>query len=225
MNMSDKNEKGLEERILEKIVGSLQSGEKLPTEKQMAEEFGVSRTMIREALSAFEANGIVIAQQGSGRYVQMPDVSGQIAEGWNILIRSRPELLLELLEIRAVLEIGYLPKAIDRLELHHIQKLKQLVEEMVNKSERNEDFVNEDKEFHRLLFSSTDNILLEQLLKAFWDLYEESNATRNHQDLRKIAENHSQMLEAIVRRNAEQAIVLMKGQFEDARYRISMSLT
>ncbi|REK66241.1 MAG: hypothetical protein C6P35_09505 [Cohnella sp.] len=222
--MSDKNERSLEERILEKIVGSLQSGEKLPTEKQMAEEFQVSRTMIREALSVFEANGIVIAQKGSGRYVQMPDVSGQITDGWKILIRSKPELLLELLEIRAVLELGFLPRAIDRLELHTIQKLKQLVDDMLRKSEQSEDFVHEDKEFHRLLFSGTDNILLEQLLKAFWDLYEESNATRNHQDLRQIAEVHRQLLEAIVRKNAEQAAILMKQQFEDARFRISMSL-
>jgi len=222
--MSDKNERSLEERILEKIVGSLQSGEKLPTEKQMAEEFQVSRTMIREALSVFEANGIVIAQKGSGRYVQMPDVSGQITDGWKILIRSKPELLLELLEIRAVLELGFLPRAIDRLELHTIQKLKQLVDDMLRKSEQSEDFVHEDKEFHRLLFSGTDNILLEQLLKAFWDLYEESNATRNHQDLRQIAEVHRQLLEAIVRKNAEQAANLMKQQFEDARFRISMSL-
>jgi len=222
--MSDKNERSLEERILEKIVGSLQSGEKLPTEKQMAEEFQVSRTMIREALSVFEANGIVIAQKGSGRYVQMPDVSGQITDGWKILIRSKPELLLELLEIRAVLELGFLPRAIDRLELHTIQKLKQLVDDMLRKSEQSEDFVHEDKEFHRLLFSGTDNILLEQLLKAFWDLYEESNAARNHQDLRQIAEVHRQLLEAIVRKNAEQAANLMKQQFEDARFRISMSL-
>jgi DNA-binding FadR family transcriptional regulator len=222
--MSDKNERSLEERILEKIVGSLQSGEKLPTEKQMAEEFQVSRTMIREALSVFEANGIVIAQKGSGRYVQMPDVSGQITDGWKILIRSKPELLLELLEIRAVLELGFLPRAIDRLELHTIQKLKQLVDDMLRKSEQSEDFVHEDKEFHRLLFSGTDNILLEQLLKAFWDLYEESNAARNHQNLRQIAEVHRQLLEAIVRKNAEQAANLMKQQFEDARFRISMSL-
>lgn len=224
MVMSDKNERSLEERILEKIVGSLQSGEKLPTEKQMAEEFQVSRTMIREALSVFEANGIVIAQKGSGRYVQMPDVSGQITDGWKILIRSKPELLLELLEIRAVLELGFLPRAIDRLELHTIQKLKQLVDDMLRKSEQSEDFVHEDKEFHRLLFSGTDNILLEQLLKAFWDLYEESNAARNHQNLRQIAEVHRQLLEAIVRKNAEQAANLMKQQFEDARFRISMSL-
>ena len=223
--MSDKNGETLEELIREKIVGCLQSGEKLPTEKLMAEEFGVSRTMIREALSVFEANGIVIAQQGSGRIVQPPDVSGQIADGWKILIRSRPELLLELLEIRSILEIGYLPKAIDRLDLQTIQKLKQLVDEMVGKAERNVDFVDEDKEFHRLLYSGADNVLLEQLLKAFWDLYDESNAPRNHQDLREIAEVHSQMLKAIGRNNAEQAIELMKRQLEDARYRISMSLS
>jgi DNA-binding FadR family transcriptional regulator len=222
--MSDNLGKSLEERILEMIVGCLQTGKKLPTEKQMAETFGVSRAAIREALSAFEASGTVIAQQGSGRYVQMPDVSSQITDGWKILIRSKPELLLELLEIRTVLELGFLPKAIDRLELPDIQKLKQLVDVMLERSGNGEDFVSEDREFHRVLFSGSGNILLEQLLKAFWDLYEQSNAVRHHANLRQIAEVHQQMLEAIARKNADQAISLMKQQFEDARYRISMSL-
>lgn len=215
----------LEQRILEKIVTCLKSGEKLPSEKQLASEFGVSRTMIREAFRAFEASGLVVALQGSGRYVQMPDVSGQITDGWTILIRAKPELLLELLEIREVLEIGFLPKAIDRLNLEHIRQLKQLVETMLEKSSKGENYVHEDREFHRILFAGTGNILLEQLLKAFWDLYEQSNIVKNHANLQAMAQAHQQMLEAIVRKNVDQAIALMNQQFSDVRYHISMLLT
>jgi len=214
----------LEERILEKIVRSLKSGEKLPSEKQLASEFGVSRAAIREAFSAFEASGVVVALQGSGRYVQMPDVSGQITDGWTILIRAKPELLLELLEIRVVLEIGFLPKAIDRLSLDHIAKLKQLVETMLEKSAKGENYVREDREFHRILFASTGNPLLGQLLKAFWDLYEQSNIVKDHANLQAVARTHQQMLEAIVRKNVDQAISLMNQQFADVRYHVSMLL-
>jgi len=223
--MPEKSANSLEERILEKIVRSLKSGEKLPSEKQLAAEFGVSRTMIREAFSAFEASGVVVALQGSGRYAQMPDVSGQIADGWTILIRAKPELLLELLEIRVVLELGFLPKAIDRLDLEKTRELRRLVEAMLEKSSRGEAFVHEDREFHRILLSSAGNVLLEQLLKAFWDLYEQSNIVRNHPNLQTVARTHQEILEAVVKKNVERATELMKQQFMDVRYHISMLLT
>jgi DNA-binding FadR family transcriptional regulator len=224
--MSDQNAKiTLEEKILDIIVGRLESGEKLPPEKKLAIDLGVSRTALREVLSAFEASGIVVALQGSGRYVQMPDVSNQITDGWNILLRAKPALLLELLEIRKVMELGFLTKAIERLDIKNIQIMRELVEEMKKKAEDGEDFVNEDQEFHRLLFSSTGNILLEQLLKAFWDLYEQSNVPRNHTNLSNAAFTHQQMLEAIIRNNTDQAAVLLKEQFADARYQISMYLS
>lgn len=224
--MSDQSYgKKIEERIIDLIVGRLESGEKLPPEKQLAADLGVSRAALREVLSAFEASGIVVALQGSGRYVQMPDISSQITDGWAILLRAKPMLLIELLEIRSVLEIGFLPKAIERIDIKVTQMLRELVDRMNEKANKGEAFVEEDQEFHRILFFSTGNILLEQLLKAFWDLYEQSNAIRKHTDLKNIAMKHQQMLEAILKQNTEQAIALMKEQFADARYRISMSLT
>jgi DNA-binding FadR family transcriptional regulator len=102
--------------------------------------------------------------------------------------------------------------------------LKQLVETMLEKSSKGENYVREDREFHHTLFSSTGNMLLEQLLKAFWDLYEQSNIVKNHANLQAVAHTHRQMLEAIVRKNVDQAIALMNQQFADVRYHISMLL-
>jgi len=210
--------------MTEIIVRSLQSGERLPSEKQLAADLGVSRATVREMLSAFEASGTVVASQGSGRVVQLPDVSGQIADGWTILMRAKPAMLLELLEIRAVLEIGFLPKAIERLDAEHLRQLFELARQMKRKAENGEDFVREDREFHRILFSNSGNVLLEQLLKAFWELYNRSEIERQHGNLKEMALIHEKMVEAIAKQNTEQAVTLMKEQFADARYRVLMSL-
>jgi len=74
----DNGGQSLQERVASIVTQCLRTGEKLPTERQMVLDLGVSRTILREALSAFEANGMITSQQGSGRYVQIPDIGMSI---------------------------------------------------------------------------------------------------------------------------------------------------
>lgn len=216
--------KKLEEKIIELISERLDTGGKLPTEKQMVEEFGVSRPALREVLSIFEASGIITTLQGSGRYVQMPDVSAQLADTWSILIRAKPHILTELLEIRGILEISALSKAVERVTISQLQELGQQVTAMKEKAARGEEFVNEDRKFHRILFETTGNILLEQLMSAFWDLYAKSAVEPRHSDLIEVAEHHFKILDSLTKRDLGLLTKLMKEQFADARYRIVISL-
>ena len=221
-----KNETTLEKKLQNLIFENLASGDRkpLPTEKQMLEKFGVSRTVLREALSRFEASGLIVALQGSGRYAQHPDVSNQITDGWTILIRTRPELILELLDIRMTMEIGFVPKVIERIETSDLQALRMLVQKMKENAASHNNFVDEDKEFHRILYASMSNILLDQLLKAFWDIYEQSNIINRHEDLHEIATLHERLVETIAKKDSEGAVRLLSEHFFDARYRIIMSL-
>ncbi len=213
-------EKKLEEKIIDLISERLDSGGKLPTEKQMVEEFGVSRPALREVLSIFEASGVITTLQGSGRYVKMPDVSAQLADTWSILIRAKPHMLAELLEIRAILEISTLAKAIERVTVEQLRELRVMVGQMKNKAAKDQIFVDEDRQFHRILYDSTGNALLEQLLGAFWDLYNNSAVDPQHPDLMWVAEQHERMLDALTKRDLPLLTKLMKEQFSDARYRI-----
>ncbi len=214
----------LEEKIIELISERLDTGGKLPTEKQMVEEFGVSRPALREVLSIFEASGVVTTLQGSGRYVKMPNVSAQLADTWAILIRAKPQILTELLEVRAILEISALAIAIERVTVSQLQELGRQVAAMKEKASRNEDFVAEDRQFHHILFDAAGNELLEQLMSAFWDLYVRSAVEPHHEALAEVAEHHQEMLDALAKRDLELLTRLMKEQFADARYRIIVSL-
>lgn len=214
----------LKEKIVELITEHLISKEKLPPEKELMQRFGVSRTSLRETLSAFESSGIIVSRQGSGRYVQIPDVSKQIVDTWSIVLQSKPSMLLELLEIRSMLEINSLPKAMERISTEQLQYLGLQVETMKEKAAMGEPFVTEDRQFHKTLFASTNNLFLEQLLTTFWDLFEKSETNKRHEDLEKVALQHEKMLEAFAKQDLPLLSNLFQEQFSDARYQIMKSL-
>lgn len=220
----DSNISLLKERIADLITQCLSTGEKLPTERELVDKLGVSRTALREALSVFEANGMIYSQQGSGRYVQMPDLSISIINTWAIVIKANPSMLLDFLEIRSILEIYSLPRAVERANVNQIRNMDMQIQRMLEKAKRGEPFVHEDREFHRTLFESTHNILLEQLLISFWDLFESFDIKKDHSDLESVAIQHQLMLQSFTRQDVSLLTDLMKDQFADARLRIMNSI-
>lgn len=206
------------------IIDSIHSGEKLPTEKEMTEQLGISRSVLRDALSVYEASGVIVSKQGSGRYAQMPNIGRQIINIWSIFINEDPSLLLELQEIRSILEIYSLPEAINKITLEQLQELNFQVSEMKRKVSLGQSFEDNDREFHKILFASTQNGLLEQLMSAFWDLSTNAKLYSYREDLYLQANQHQEILDAIVRKDVSLAVELMKQQCENAKYQIVTTL-
>ncbi len=98
--LSDVIEQRLEYLILE---GTLHPGEKLPPERELAKQFGVSRPSLREAIQCLEAKGLLLRRQGGGTFVQTnlwQSFSNPLAE----LLADHPESQFDLLETRHALE-------------------------------------------------------------------------------------------------------------------------
>src|SRR5688572_14168808 len=88
-------------QLLEEIMaGRFSAGDRLPTENQLAQRFSVSRPVVREALQRLQTDGVVIARQGSGTYVQRSP-SQRVAE-----LTSEHSLheVLQVMELRMALE-------------------------------------------------------------------------------------------------------------------------
>lgn len=217
-------EPSLETKITELIISRLKSGEKLPTEKTLVSELGISRSMLREILSSYETSGLITVQQGSGRYVNMPDVGTQIVDTWSIALRVNPSMLLDLLEIRSILEINAYPKAIDKVTVEQLKRLKTLVDTMTAKASQNEAIIEEDREFHQIIISSAGNALMVQLLTAFWDLFDKSQVEKRHARLVESAERHQDILDALIKKDLDALIKSGNAMFTDMRYLITMSL-
>ncbi len=218
------NEMSLDEKISRIIVHCLNTKEKLPTEREMVEKFGVTRAQLRDSLSVYEANGLLVSQQGSGRYVKKPDLGAQITASWSLYIKAKPTLLLDLLDIRAMLDIAAIPMVLEKITIEHLHELGIQVSEMKRKAHEKKSFAYNDRRFHQILISGTGNLLLSQLHDGFWNLYEKFSIETYHDGLEVIAEQHESMLNAIVHKDAKGLEVLMREQYDDARQQILLYL-
>ena len=215
--------KALEEKLSE-LIAHCQVQDKLPTESELMKEYGVSRSMLREVLKSFEARGIIVSKQGSGRYVQNTDFVAQLNSCWKGLLNAASEQLLDLLDIRAVLEINSTQTAINCATPEQLRYLAEQVERMKEKAAAGETFTEEDRKFHTMIFSSTGNSVMANLLNIFWDLFGQSNIDPHHGDLISSANQHAKIFEAFAKKDSETVKNLLNEQFADARYLITLYL-
>ena len=98
--LSDDIVERLEGMILE---GTLKAGERLPAERVLAEQFGVSRPSLREAIQKLVAKGMLVSRQGGGNYV-IETLGSTFSDPLLQLLENNPEVQRDLLEFRHTLE-------------------------------------------------------------------------------------------------------------------------
>lgn len=145
------------ERIKDFILDrELKEGDKLPSEKQLIETLGVSRTVVREALKSLEMLGIIKIKTGDGIYVDgmsLKSVMDQMSFRW----RQSETKMKELWATRRILELGAVEMAIERYDLELIGQMEQWNDAFAEKIEQRQVPSEEDLQFHRTLFKATGN--------------------------------------------------------------------
>ncbi|MEJ8545275.1 FadR/GntR family transcriptional regulator [Brevibacillus borstelensis] len=160
-------------RELLKLIeaGKYPPGSKLPTEMELAAQFGVSRIPIREALSVLRAAGVINSRQGGGSFVEERNGSNIFS---NIHIENDDaEWIRHLFEMRKILEpeAAYLaalrrtPEQLERMR----EALEWLEEELADDSKIG---MEADMEFHRSMFLATHNPVMIQAMENLSSLYE-----------------------------------------------------
>jgi len=162
------------EQLQELIISdeALQPGDRLPSERQLAEQLGVSRTVIREAVKVLEQTGLVRVATGSGTYVSQLRPK-TVSELISLLVRQRSCSFGHVFEVRRMLEVGIAGLAAERAKPEDIEVLKETLEEMEatvadmrDHPDRLEVLVEADLVFHSILAQATQNPLLPELLEA-----------------------------------------------------------
>ena len=171
----------LSEQIAEQIQhiiiqGHLQAGNRLPPERDLAEQLGVSRTVVREATKVLEERGLVKIVTGSGTYATRVQPS-VVSQSIGLLVQGNKHSFRDLLEIRKMLEVEIAGLATERSTAEDIHQLETNLGLMVavlpeiNRSDTAlEEFVQADILFHRFLAKASKNILLPILLEPITDL-------------------------------------------------------
>ena len=166
----------LGERVITKISDAVVSdelapGDRLPPEREFAEVFGVSRTVVRDAIKTLSGRGILRVRRGAGNLVAAPQEGapaglGALAEGLSL----RGEGFGDLFEARKVLEAQAAHRAARRRSDHHVGRLRGIVEE-AHRHEGDHDVLNEmDARFHVAVAEASRNLVLMRVMFALLDL-------------------------------------------------------
>ena len=182
---------------LESLIlnGELKPGEKLPSEHELARQFGVSRNVVREGLRGLIEQGLVTVRPGDGVYVQTPDQSVVVDAFLRYMQLNRAENWVdELYEVRRLLEPEIAALAAQRATPEDISALEDALERMRINQDDPQEWAQAEWDFHSALARASHNSLLLILLKPL-----------HRQLLRTFAEGwyHSKPFESRLRFHAE----------------------
>ena len=220
----------LEKRALPQLVseellgdierGEISAGEKLPPESVLAEQFGVSRGDVREALKSLQAQGVVEIVNGVGTVVRTL-TSTPLSDYFTFATRLREISLVELLEVRRGLEVEASRLAAVRSSQQELQEMKNLVAGMGASVSNPSAFRGFDAAFHVAIARASKNPMLSHLLEAIRVPLERSieEGLANWAmlgEVEQVWEYHSEIAEAIVDGSPDRAARAMDRHFEQA---------
>lgn len=151
--------------------GALKQGDKLPSQDKLAEQFGVSRNTIREAINRLIVIGLLSARQGVGTIINTNNPSGYIASLSDHFL-LQPSTVREFMEARVIIEIATVRLAVLRADEATLAELEENVRKQQDAIKRGniEAFIQADVEFHFSLARASGNKVLLQFLSAVTDL-------------------------------------------------------
>jgi len=207
------------EQVQDLIVsGELAEGDGLPPESSLATQFGVSRTVVREALRVLHDRGLVDVRQGQGVFVTRPTID-VIASALRLVVDIEGASSFEVAEVRELLETEACALAAERATQGNLDRLEQCLERMEEQADDVEGFLSADVGFHRELTRATRNRVLEMVTAPVYALMREQRGSVFHVKgaSERAIERHREVLEALRSRDPERARRAMRGHIEQVR--------
>ena len=202
------------------VDGRLRAGQKLPSERQLAQQFNVSRPSLREAIQKLEAKGVVERRQGGGTYV-VNTVNEQLTQPLFELLAKHPESQFDLLEFRHALEgISSFYAALrgTKADLERIEEsIKGIVQSQ--SAEINEQ-VDALVEFYHRIAEASHNVILVHVVQGMQELLAE-NIRQNLE----IIGSRKELLEKLNQHRQQLVSAIVDGQPEQARDACHQHLT
>ncbi|MBW2612039.1 MAG: FadR family transcriptional regulator [Deltaproteobacteria bacterium] len=223
----------IQEAILE---GRLQTGDILPSERDLKEMFNTSRGTLREALRVLEQKGLIEIKLGVGGGSVVKEVSvDKISESLALLIRTQRVSLNHLAEFREAVEGIIAAQAAERATPADIKQLKELLEKArkhIGKGKAaHNDFIEIDKQIHLVLSNITGNPIyisliysVHQNIHRYYDRFlsmDESEMNENYQDLkimvRAVEKGHANQARIIAQNHVHRFNRRMKDKAQEER--------
>lgn len=202
------------------LDAALSAGDLLPPEGELAQQLGVGRSSVREAIRALESLGIVEVRHGNGIYVREYNFD-PVLETISFGMHFDTKTLAELTQIRIWLEAAVVEEAVNRATPEVIARLEAILAGWADRIQAGEEASDLDEQFHRTLYGSLNNDTLMKLFEVFWIAFENLQIETIHQaDPGVELSDHQAILEAVKSRNAGLARRLLLKNFSHIQERI-----
>ena len=215
-------------RLYEQIVkqiedslekGTLKAGEQLPAERELALQFGVSRTAVREAMKALREKGLIEAFPGRGTFITS-ETSNSIRLTFDRLLKADlQDGTIHLVEMREILEPEIAALAANRADGECVDQLREAVSIMEVAKRDPEQYIEADLDFHLALAEAAANPLILSLIDSIVGLLREQRMSIFKVDggPERGQYHHKRILEAIENRDPVGARDAMRAHLQQVR--------
>jgi len=207
------------EQIKESIfAGDLKPGEKLPTERDLAKVFNVSRVTLRSALLKLEKSGLLDIRPGAGGgfFIRELDATN-LNESFNDMLRAGKTTISEVSEARMIIEPQIVQLAAERATAKDIARLEKSIKQLLSRTRSGGPPDLKDLNFHISLAEASHNTVLVIICRSLINILFHSieNIEFSTSDTKRIADQHQSIIDVIRDRNGEEARRLMFEHVND----------
>ena len=201
--------------MLETILSDrLNVGDRLPSERELGEQFGVSRTVVREAIRALVTKGVIDVRSGSGLRVAAVDANA-VSESMSLFLRGGALDFEKVHEVRTVLEVHLAGLAAERSTDEDVAQLREIHERMQRETDDVEAAARDDLEFHRAIARATHNelflLLMDSIGSSLIDIRRENLASGSAQ---MTLDQHENILELITAHDPDGSRTAMRTHLD-----------
>jgi GntR family transcriptional repressor for pyruvate dehydrogenase complex len=222
LKLSDSVAAEIERSILR---GDYEVGEKLPPERRLAEQLGIWRSSMREALRIVEASGLVRIEHGIGVFVAATEKRPLVVMSSDLLVLGE-QTVSELFEVRRVLERDAAGLAAKRVTPSEAAALEAIVAAARHPELSDDEFIEYDAELHRAIVQATKNRLMLRIFEGIEPLFVTYSRRVIHLPGRRAnaQRGHKQVVDAIVARRPREARNAMVRHVREAERDIADAL-
>jgi DNA-binding FadR family transcriptional regulator len=219
--MKSMDTSSLVDKVEESLVDLLQKrklsvGDVIPKEIELAETLGVSRTVIREALTRLRLMGLIESKKKKGSVITSPDIFGMMSKSMNPHILA-PETLKEIFEIRLVLEIGMADLLFHRITKEDIAALRQIVADEPPATQYHLFNIEHEIAFHGKLYEITGNATLKRFQKMLLPVFDyvHNSGLLKKQPMLKMFVSHKELVDFLENGTPEEFRNGMRSHLEN----------
>lgn len=185
--------------------GKLKPGDRLPPERDLVKEFGVSRPSLREALNSLAAMGF-LEIKGKRTFIKSV-ASESMQHPISLLIKADTQKIFDLIEVRKAIETWGAFLAAQRATEEDIKQLENIIEEMRKAFEDGRSWERQDADFHLGIAQATHNTIQTHVMSTIYDLLRESVAKvfRDRAKVKKLIDHHRRIFSAIKNHSPDKA--------------------